>query len=105
MYSPDQQPKSFLDQFDTTRNACEDVSKSENDQDMDMFQTALEEIKEDGLFGSVEVAALRLASARNDQVLTQALDSFRDGVMGSYTFRQALLDVADRVIEEADVGI
>ena len=97
------QPKSFLDQFDTTRNSCEEVGKRENDQDM--FQLALDEIDDDGLFGSVEIAALRLASVKNDPMLSQAIESYQDGIMGSFSFRQALLEVADRVIEEADAGI
>lgn len=50
-------------------SVCEDATKSAGDENA--FQSALDEMKEGGLFGQVEIAALRLAAARTDDALTQ----------------------------------
>lgn len=64
------------------------------------FWPVLEEMKMDNLFGQVEIAALRLATAMKDSKLTQILADYRGNCIDKETFKRSVLDVADRVIEE-----
>jgi hypothetical protein len=43
-----------------------------------VFRGAMEEMKSDGVLGPVEIAALRLAVAKNDKGLTRALGAYKD---------------------------
>ena len=53
-------------------------------------------------FGQVEITALCLPSVRKDPQLAKTLADFRDGFIDSNFFKQTLLDVVDRVIQETD---
>jgi hypothetical protein len=57
-------------------------------------------MKRDGLFDPVEIAALRLASARKDPELTQALAAYRNKNMDTNTFKRTILNVAHHVIQD-----
>ncbi len=63
----------------------------------------MEEMKSDGLFNPVEIAALRLASARKDPKLTRALADYRNNFMDIYTFKKTILNVAHQVIQDVSV--
>ena len=73
--------------------------------DRDQFITpssenVLEEMKRDGLFNPVEIAALRLASARSDPELTRALAAYRNKNVNMNTFKRSILNVAHQVIQD-----
>jgi hypothetical protein len=62
-----------------------------------VFRSVLNEMKKDEELNLVQIAALRLASARKMPKLTRALSDYSD----NYTvFKQSILDVARVVIQE-----
>ena len=66
------------------------------------FKEALEVIKQDDQFGSLEIAALRLASAKKDVFLANALSYYVE-TKDYTTFIQDLLYVAGKVIHEMEM--
>lgn len=62
-------------------------------------------MKRDGLFNPVDIAALRLASARKDTELARALADYRNNYMDLETFKQSILNVAERVIQGAETDM
>ena len=66
------------------------------------FKEALEVIKQDDQFGSLEIAALRLASVKKDVFLANALSYYVETKDYS-TFIQDLLYVARKVIYEMEL--
>jgi len=78
--------------------AAVNVNKSAED----AFRNVLKNMR---AFGQVEIAALRLASVRKDPQLAKALVDFRDGFMDSNFFKQTLLGVVDRVMQETDCNL
>jgi hypothetical protein len=82
----------------STATTSPSEKKSEN-----VFHSPLEEMKRDGLFNPVEIAALRLASARNDPELTGALAAYRNKNMNMNTFKRTILYVAHQVIQDVSV--
>jgi len=72
----------------------EDASSSMDN----VFRGALEEMKSDGVLGPVEIAALRLAVAKNDKGLSRALSAYRDEYIDLDTFKMFIQDVAGRVV-------
>ena len=68
-----------------------------------VFRIPLEEMKRDGLFNPVEIAALRLASARSDPELTRALAAYRNKNVNMNTFKRSILNVAHQVIQDVSV--
>ena len=71
------------------------AKNAEND-----FWPVLQEMKQENLFGQVQIAALRLATAMKDSDLTGALADYRNGFIEKETFKRSILLVAERVIEE-----
>ena len=92
------------DQF----GASTDVDKvieyveSADEDDNKAFRSALEDMQSAGLFGNVEIAALRLAAVRKESQLTTALTDYHDGALDSTGFKEALLDVVERVVAETE---
>jgi hypothetical protein len=68
------------------------------------FKEALEMIKSDSDFGSLEVSALRLASVRKDVFLTNALAHYIE-TKDFETFKRDLLYVAKKVVHETEVSM
>lgn len=98
-------------QFGTTRTKGDEAKLFTSDEveskddDENHFRKVMNEMKRDKLFGEVEIAALRLAAARKDPTLTEALADYRDGDMGDTMFKATLLHVCERIIQETDASL
>ena len=62
----------------------------------DLLKAVVQSLKKDDLFGPVEIASLRLASIRDDPVLSQAILDFMES-RNVNRFKADLLLVADAV--------
>ena len=62
----------------------------------DMLKAVVQSLEKEDLFGPVEIASLRLASARDDPVLSQAILDFME-THDANRFKADLLLVADAV--------
>ena len=80
--------------------AVEEVSESA----YNAFKIALESMTERGMFGAMEIAALRLATARYDPLLCQALLDYRDNRNFSQ-LKHSLIQVIENVIEDTDKAL
>jgi hypothetical protein len=79
-----------------------DFTKSE--EASTVFKEALELIKSDDAFGSLEIYALRLASVRKDAFLTNALAYYIE-TKDFETFKRDLSYVAKRVVHETEISM
>lgn len=91
-----------LDTIGTPRTSAVEVLREANESEDNIFRDAIDNMR---TLGQVEISALRLAAVRKDPHLTKALADFREGVMDTDKFQQALRDVIDCVIQETDIDL